>query len=137
MAQSTIARMSSIWDRLLLRPSVSGAGESTTTSTSTSSSSAATQSSIPVFLYGTAWKKQQTADLVYKALCAGFRGIDTAGQPRHYQENLVGEGIRRALAEGKVKREDIYVSASSLLYNFFFLQYSMFISISPTRNYVG
>ncbi|KAJ5919545.1 hypothetical protein N7454_009380 [Penicillium verhagenii] len=64
---------------------------------------------IPVFLYGTAWKKDHTADLVYTAVNAGFRGIDTAAQPRHYQEPLVGDGIRRAIAEGVVHREDLYV----------------------------
>lgn len=65
---------------------------------------------IPKLVYGTAWKKERTADLVYQALKAGFRGIDTAAQPRHYQENLVGDGVRRAIKEGVVTREDIYVS---------------------------
>ncbi|KAJ5641903.1 hypothetical protein N7490_005903 [Penicillium lividum] len=64
---------------------------------------------IPVFLYGTAWKKDRTADLVYKAISVGFRGIDTAAQPRHYQEPLVGDGIRKVIAEGVVRREDLYV----------------------------
>ncbi|KAJ5191989.1 uncharacterized protein N7498_010974 [Penicillium cinerascens] len=64
---------------------------------------------IPVFLYGTAWKKEQSADLVYAAVNAGFRAIDTAAQPRHYQEDLAGEGIRRAIADGIVRREDLYV----------------------------
>ena len=48
-------------------------------------------------IYGTAWKQEHTADLVFNALKAGFRAIDTANQPRHYREDLVGEGIRRAL----------------------------------------
>lgn len=61
-------------------------------------------------MYGTAWKKQQTATLVYQAIKAGFRGIDTAAQPRHYQENLVGEGIRKAIEEGIVKRKELFVS---------------------------
>ena len=65
---------------------------------------------IPVFLYGTAWKKENSADLVYTAVNAGFRAIDTAAQPRHYQEDLVGDGIRRAIADGVVRREDLYVS---------------------------
>jgi diketogulonate reductase-like aldo/keto reductase len=64
---------------------------------------------IPAFLYGTAWKKSSTADLVYQALHAGFTGIDTANQPKHYQEHLVGNGIRKALQDGKVKRENIYI----------------------------
>ena len=36
-------------------------------------------------IYGTAWKADRTAKLVYHALQAGFRGVDTAAQPRHYQ----------------------------------------------------
>ncbi|KAI0391043.1 putative aldo-keto reductase [Xylariaceae sp. FL0594] len=60
-------------------------------------------------LYGTAWKKEATADLVYKALKAGFRGIDTAAQPRHYNEPLVGVGIKKAISEGIVKREDLFI----------------------------
>lgn len=65
--------------------------------------------SLPAFIYGTAWKKDATADLVYLALHAGIRAIDTANQPKHYQEQLVGSGIRKALQEGMVKRADIYV----------------------------
>lgn len=65
---------------------------------------------IPAFLYGTAWKKEKTADLVYQALCSGFRGVDTAAQPKHYREDLVGDGIRRALSEGRVVRENLFVS---------------------------
>lgn len=64
---------------------------------------------IPKLVYGTAWKKERTADLVYQAIKAGFRGIDTAAQPRHYREELVGDGIRRAIKDGFVKREDLYV----------------------------
>lgn len=69
--------------------------------------------SIPRLVYGTAWKKERTADLVYQALQQGFRGIDTAAQPRHYQEKLVGDGIRRAISEGIVTREDLYVCTKS------------------------
>jgi diketogulonate reductase-like aldo/keto reductase len=47
----------------------------------------------PTFIYGTAWKKDATADLVRTAISAGFRAIDTANQPRHYQEPLVGEAL--------------------------------------------
>jgi diketogulonate reductase-like aldo/keto reductase len=67
---------------------------------------------IPKFVYGTAWKKERTADYVYQALKTGFRGIDTAAQPRHYQENLVGDGIRQAIKEGFIARGDIYVRSS-------------------------
>ncbi|KAJ5775042.1 uncharacterized protein N7511_000053 [Penicillium nucicola] len=66
-------------------------------------------STLPVFIYGTAWKKESSADLVYTAIKAGFRAVDTAAQPRHYQEPLVGDGIRRAIADGIVDRADLYV----------------------------
>ena len=66
---------------------------------------------IPPFVYGTAWKKERTATLVALALHAGFRGVDTAAQPRHYQEDLVGDGVRQVLAEGALKRADLYVSS--------------------------
>jgi len=63
---------------------------------------------MPLLIYGTAWKKERTADLVEKALLAGFRGIDTACQPRHYQEDLVGAALRAAAARG-IPREAIFV----------------------------
>ena len=70
---------------------------------------------MPKLVYGTAWKKDRTADLVYTALKSGFRGIDTAAQPKHYQEESVGAGLRRAVTEGLVKREDIFVRYTLLL----------------------
>lgn len=51
---------------------------------------------VPAVFYGTAWKKDKTADLVELALRTGFRGIDTACQPKHYNEPGVGEGIARS-----------------------------------------
>jgi hypothetical protein len=72
-------------------------------------SNANPDTTVPRFVYGTAWKKDQTANLVYQALKAGFRAIDTAAQPRHYNEALVGEGIARAIQENIIKREDLYV----------------------------
>lgn len=48
---------------------------------------------MPRILYGTAWKKAQTAAWVERALAAGFAGIDTACQPKHYDEAGVGAGI--------------------------------------------
>jgi diketogulonate reductase-like aldo/keto reductase len=52
--------------------------------------------SVPAFLYGTAWKEDRTEELVRAALDAGFLGIDTANQRRHYVEAAVGEAIRPA-----------------------------------------
>src|SRR5207248_8138648 len=60
------------------------------------------------FIYGTAWKKDATAELVRAALGAGFRAIDTANQPRHYQEPLVGEALA-ALAAAGVAREALFL----------------------------
>ncbi|KAI9828872.1 MAG: hypothetical protein M1819_006487 [Sarea resinae] len=64
---------------------------------------------IPALLYGTAWKKAETAVLVCEALKAGFTGIDVAAQPKHYREDLVGKAVREVLEEGKINREDLYV----------------------------
>lgn len=55
-----------------------------------------TFASVPGMLYGTAWKKERTADLVDRALRLGFRGVDTACQPKHYNEKGVGEGVARS-----------------------------------------
>src|ERR1043165_6838027 len=52
---------------------------------------------VPGILYGTAWKEDATESLVLGALTAGFRGIDTANQRKHYDEAGVGRGIARAL----------------------------------------
>ncbi|HEY0591007.1 MAG TPA: aldo/keto reductase [Thermoanaerobaculia bacterium] len=51
---------------------------------------------VPPLLYGTAWKEDATAGLVEAAISAGFRGIDTANQRKHYDEAAVGEGIARS-----------------------------------------
>lgn len=64
---------------------------------------------VPRILYGTAWKKTQTAALVEEAIRQGFRGIDTAGQPRHYDEPGVGEGIARCLQDNLLRRADLYL----------------------------
>lgn len=64
---------------------------------------------MPKLLYGTAWKKDATADLVLAALKAGFRGIDTAAQPVHYNERLVGAAVKQAISSGIVKRGDVFI----------------------------
>ena len=65
--------------------------------------------SIPSILYGTAWKKDRTASLVEQAIRAGFRGVDTACQPKHYHEPGVGEALARVIQDGVVKREDVFL----------------------------
>src|SRR5580692_7256736 len=64
----------------------------------------------PRILYGTAWKKDDTESLVQTALLQGFRGIDTACQPKHYNEAGVGAGVAAFLASGAgITREDLYL----------------------------
>jgi diketogulonate reductase-like aldo/keto reductase len=64
---------------------------------------------VPRFLYGTAWKEDDTQRLTHQALQAGFRGIDTANQRRHYHEAGVGQGVAAAIAGGIVKRDDLFL----------------------------
>ncbi len=64
---------------------------------------------VPDFLYGTAWKEDRTAALSELALRAGFRGIDTANQRRHYVEAGVGEALATAYRAGLVTRSDIFL----------------------------
>ena len=63
---------------------------------------------MPRMIYGTAWKKERTADLVIKAVQTGFKGIDTACQPKHYNEPLVGEALKRLKKDG-IKRESLFL----------------------------
>lgn len=63
----------------------------------------------PFLLYGTAWKKERTASLVSQAVHAGFRFIDTACQPRHYNESGVGVGWSTAAQEIGLKRSDLFL----------------------------
>src|SRR5258708_15797500 len=63
----------------------------------------------PAFLYGTAWKEDRTPALTELALRAGFRGIDTANQRRHYFEAGVGEGLAAAYRAGVVTRADLFL----------------------------
>ncbi len=64
---------------------------------------------VPEFLYGTAWKEERTAELTLAAIQAGFRGIDTANQRRHYFEAGVGEALKTAYRDGLAKREDVFL----------------------------
>lgn len=64
---------------------------------------------VPQFLYGTAWKENETQRLTELALRQGFRGIDTANQRRHYHEAAVGQGIAAAIESGLVVRDDLFL----------------------------
>ena len=61
------------------------------------------------FIYGTAWKEDETKRLTRLAIEQGFRGIDTANQRKHYFEAEVGEAIRGAIGDGVVAREDLFL----------------------------
>lgn len=65
---------------------------------------------MPILGLGTWTLKGQTCeDSVYHALKTGYRLIDTA---RYYgNEKDVGRGIQRAIKEGVVKREEIFVTS--------------------------
>ncbi len=65
-------------------------------------------SAIPALMYGTAWKQEATTALVVAAVEAGFRAIDTANQPRHYSEALVGAALRQ-LATAGLGRDQLFL----------------------------
>ncbi|KAI0962005.1 hypothetical protein AcW1_000929 [Taiwanofungus camphoratus] len=71
---------------------------------------------MPVVGFGL-WKvtKSTCADTVYNAIKAGYRLLDGAGD--YGNEKEAGEGLRRAIADGIVKREDVFVT--SKLWNTF------------------
>ena len=66
------------------------------------------QVSVPNLMYGTAWKKASTKELVQLAVASGFRAIDTANQLIHYEEALVGEALQ-ALEQQGVRRESLFL----------------------------
>ncbi|KAJ7103373.1 NADP-dependent oxidoreductase domain-containing protein [Mycena belliarum] len=63
------------------------------------------------------WKvtKSSCADTVYNAIKAGYRLFDGAGD--YGNEKEAGEGVARALKDGLVKREDLFIT--SKLWNTF------------------
>jgi diketogulonate reductase-like aldo/keto reductase len=63
---------------------------------------------IPPFMYGTAWKKEATKELMQLAVASGFTAIDTANQLIHYEEALVG-GALQALEKQGIKRGTLFL----------------------------
>ncbi|KAG5715272.1 putative NAD(P)H-dependent D-xylose reductase xyl1, partial [Termitomyces sp. T112] len=63
------------------------------------------------------WKvtKSTCAETVYQAIKAGYRLLDGAGD--YGNEKEAGEGVRRAIQEGIVKREELFIT--SKLWNTF------------------
>lgn len=68
-----------------------------------------TDDGVPRFIYGTAWKEDETAELTRMAIDNGFRGIDTANQRKHYYEEGVGDAVRDAIEDGVVERSDLFL----------------------------
>jgi diketogulonate reductase-like aldo/keto reductase len=68
-----------------------------------------TNRELPRFIYGTAWKEDETERLTRLAIDAGFRAIDTANQRKHYFEAGVGAAVKRAIADGVVGRDDLFL----------------------------
>lgn len=66
---------------------------------------ASARAPVPPILYGTAWKEDRTTALTAQALAAGYRGIDTANQRKHYVEAAVGE----AIAQAGVPRAELFL----------------------------
>jgi hypothetical protein len=71
---------------------------------------------MPGMIYGTAWKGLDTERLTYAAIQAGFRAVDTGSVGDHYDEQAVGRAIRSALADGFVKREELYIQTKFTWY---------------------
>ena len=71
---------------------------------------------VPRFLYGTAWKEDETRRLTELALRQGFRGIDTANQRKHYHEAAVGEAVASAIESGLVARQDLFNAGNTSVY---------------------
>lgn len=63
------------------------------------------------------WKiaRDDTADMVFEAIKAGYRHLDSAAD--YGNEKQAGEGIRRALSEGLCTRQDLWIT--SKLWNTF------------------
>jgi diketogulonate reductase-like aldo/keto reductase len=68
-----------------------------------------TGTSVPRFLYGTAWKEGATQALTELAIQQGFRGIDTANQRKHYYEAAVGTAIASCIEKGLVTRDELFL----------------------------
>lgn len=50
---------------------------------------------------------EQTPEVIYNAIKVGYRLLDCGSN--YHNEKEVGEGIRRAIADGIVKREELFV----------------------------
>lgn len=65
---------------------------------------------IPFIIYGTAWKQDATSSLVVQAVHAGFRGIDSANQKKHYREDYLGDALLLLRQEG-IARDSLFLQS--------------------------
>src|SRR5262245_50116359 len=70
---------------------------------------AMTTASMPRMIYGTAWKKSRTKSLVIQAVVSGFKGIDCAAQPKHYNEPAVGEALAILSKDHNIPRSSLFL----------------------------
>lgn len=54
------------------------------------------------------WRLDNPEEIVYNAILAGYRRFDSACD--YGNEELTGKGIRRAIDEGIVKRDELYIT---------------------------
>ena len=63
---------------------------------------------IPSIGLGTAYMNSDISEVIYSAIKEGTRLIDTA--LNYGSEEGIGKGIKRAIEEGIVKREDLFIT---------------------------
>lgn len=68
-----------------------------------------------MMLYGKAWKENKTELFTFQALNAGFRGVDTANQRKHYYEEGVGLAIQHFLQTTGYSRQDLFLQTKFTL----------------------
>ena len=73
---------------------------------------------IPLMGLGTS-RIENPAEIVYNSILNGVRLIDTAY--KYGNEKQIGEGIKKALEEGKCKREDLIIIFLSFKYTFIYV----------------
>jgi D-xylose reductase len=74
-----------------------------------------TNDKMPLVGFGTARiKAEDTEEVIYKAIKTGYRLID--GALAYENEAEVGKAVRRAIADGIVKREDLFSKYFQLVY---------------------
>ena len=73
---------------------------------------------MPKIIYGTAWKRAQTERFVTLAIRHGFRGVDTACQPKHYDEALFRYLTQREIVPLTGTRSPIHMREDLAVFDF-------------------